>query len=146
MIGFKLSFFVYSMIVLSYCSVIHDANEALQEYAEVVLNLDIDLIFKSIQKYPGLKKLNGYSLQTKGVDANYVPRGRVFNIGDLPIYEAPDNVNRRRMLIAVYDIFGFSHPNIKQITDLMALQGGGFRTILPDFFRGQHAELTGSIE
>lgn len=85
-------------------------------------------------------------MQTKGVDANYVPRGRVINVGDLPVYEAPDNINRRRMIIAVYDIFGFSMPNMMQITDLMALQAGGFRTILPDFFRGQHAELTGPIE
>lgn len=85
-------------------------------------------------------------MQTKGVDANYVPRGRVINLGDLPIYEAPDNVNKRRMLIAVYDVFGFSSPNMMQITDLMALQAGGFRTVLPDFFRGQHAELTGPIE
>lgn len=50
------------------------------------------------------------------------------------------------MIIAVYDIFGFSLPNMQQITDLVALQAGGFRAILPDFFRGQHAELTGPIE
>lgn len=72
------------------------------------------------------------------MDADYVPRGRVINIGNLPVYEAPDNVNRRRMIIGVYDIFGFSHPNMQQVTDLMALQAGGFKVVLPDFFRGEH--------
>jgi len=97
MIGFKLSLFMALMIVLSYCNVINDSDLVPNEFAEI-----------------------------KSVDANYVPRGRVINIGDLPIYEAPDNVDKRRMLIAVYDIFGFSHPNMKQISDLMALQAGGF--------------------
>lgn len=102
------------------------------------------LLFISI--HVSQKKFNNLFSQIKGVDANYVPRGRVINMGDLPIYEAPDNVDKRRMLIAVYDIFGFSHPNMKQISDLMALEAGGFRVILPDFFRGQHAELNAPIE
>lgn len=76
-------------------------------------------------------------MQNRGVDADYIPRGRVINIGNLPVYEAPDNVNRRRLLIGVYDIFGLSQPNMQQITDLMALQAGGFKAVLPDFFRGQ---------
>lgn len=70
----------------------------------------------------------------------------MINIGNLPVYEAPDNVDKRRMLIGVYDIFGLSHPNMKQITDLMALQAGGFRTVLPDFFRGNNWDVNASIE
>lgn len=72
------------------------------------------------------------------MDADYVPRGRIINIGNLPVYEAPDNTDKRRMLIGVYDIFGFSHPNMQQVTDHMARQAGGFKTVLLDFFRGQH--------
>ncbi len=52
-------------------------------------------------------------------------------------YEAPDNVNKNRMLIAVYDIFGFTNENLMQVTDQIAVQSGGFRAILPDFFRGE---------
>lgn len=80
------------------------------------------------------------------MEAGYVPRGRVINIGNLPVYEAPDNVHKRRMLIGVYDVFGFSHSNMMQITDMMALQAGGFRAILPDFFRGESMDLNSPIE
>ncbi|XP_037047402.1 uncharacterized AIM2 family protein C30D10.14-like [Bradysia coprophila] len=45
------------------------------------------------------------------------------------------------MLIAVHDIFGFSSSNMKQITDHMAVQAGGFRVALPDFFRGDHWDI-----
>jgi hypothetical protein len=57
---------------------------------------------------------------------------------DLPVYEAPlANANgTKRMLIGVYDIFGHANPNLKQVTDEFSLQHGGFRAILPDFFRG----------
>lgn len=41
------------------------------------------------------------------------------------------------MLIGVYDIYGFAYENIKQVVDEMAIQNGGFRAILPDFFRGE---------
>lgn len=54
------------------------------------------------------------------------------------MYEAPDHNDSRRMLIAIYDIFGFSHPNMMQITDHMGLQGDGFRSVLPDVFRGRY--------
>jgi len=67
-----------------------------------------------------------------------VPRGRIINIGNLPVYEAPDNVNSRRMLIGIHDIFGFSNnTHTRQVADAMALQFGGFRVVLPDFFRGE---------
>lgn len=51
-------------------------------------------------------------------------------------YEPPGNVNRNRMLIAVYDIYGFTYSNLMQVADQISLQSGGFRAILPDFFRG----------
>lgn len=57
------------------------------------------------------------------------------------MYEAVDNINSRRLLIAVYDIFGFENSNMKQVTDRMAVQHGGFRVVLPDFFRGDHMNL-----
>lgn len=85
-------------------------------------------------------------MQNKAVDSDYIPRGHVINIGDIPVYEAADNANNRRMLIGVYDIFAFSHPNMKQITDHMALQAGGFRAILPDFFRNDYWDLNTPIE
>lgn len=50
------------------------------------------------------------------------------------------------MLIGVYDIFGFANSNMKQVTDHMALQAGGFRAVLPDFFRGDHWDVDASIE
>lgn len=84
--------------------------------------------------------------QNKAVDGDYIPRGRVINIGNLPVYEAADNVDKRRMLIGVYDIFGFSNPNMKQVTDHLALQAGGFRAVLPDFFRGESWDLSTPVE
>lgn len=92
------------------------------------------------------KKSENLLLQNKAVDGDYIPRGRVFNIGNLPVYEAADNVNSRRLLIGVYDIFGFANSNMKQITDHMALQAGGFRAVLPDFFRGDYWDLNAPIE
>lgn len=50
------------------------------------------------------------------------------------------------MLIGVYDIFGFANSNMKQITDFMAIQAGGFRAVLPDFFRGDNWDLNTPIE
>lgn len=43
------------------------------------------------------------------------------------------------MLVGVYDIYGFAYENLKQVMDQMAEQGGGFRVILPDFYRGESA-------
>lgn len=81
--------------------------------------------------------------QNRVIEGDYIPRGRIINIGNLPVYEAPGNVDRRRLLIAVYDIFGFATNNMKQITDQMSLQYGGFRAVLPDFFRGDHWDIDG---
>lgn len=78
------------------------------------------------------KKLKFYRL----IEGNYQPRGHVINLGNLPVYEAPDNANSRRMIIIIHDIFGgFLETNMMQVTDVMALQG--FRTVLPNFFRGE---------
>lgn len=43
------------------------------------------------------------------------------------------------MLVGVYDIYGFAFENIKQVVDQLAVQKGGFRAILPDFYRGESA-------
>lgn len=104
------------MVVSTYCNVIYDPNLLPHGCAE-----------------------------NKAVDSDYIPRGRVVNIGDLPVYESPDNVDNRRMLIGVYDIFGFANYNMKQVTDQMGLQAGGFRAILPDFFRGDYWGLNTPI-
>lgn len=62
-------------------------------------------------------------------------------IGNLPVYEyeVPDNENHYRMLVGVYDIYGFAYDNLKQVMDQMAEQSGGFRVILPDFYRNESA-------
>jgi len=111
MIWVKISLCVVSLVVLSYCNVIYDPKS----FPEGCLK--------------------------RAVDADYIPRGHIVNIGNLPVYEAADNLGSRRVLIAIYDIFGLSHPNMKQITDHMALQNNGFRTIMPDFFRGESWDL-----
>lgn len=63
----------------------------------------------------------------------------MINIGNLSVYEyeAPDNANKKRLLIGVHDIYGLAYPNLKQVTDQMAVQSGGFIAVLPDFFRGE---------
>lgn len=59
-------------------------------------------------------------------------------IGNITVYEYehPDNVNTKRMLINVHDIYGLRYDNLKQVSDQMAIQSGGFKVVLPDFFRG----------
>lgn len=47
------------------------------------------------------------------------------------------------MLIAVYDVFGFAYPNMKQVVDQIAVQSGGFLVTLPDFFRGDGWDIDG---
>lgn len=79
--------------------------------------------------------------QNKVIEGDYIPRGRIINIGNLPVYEAIDNIDKKRMIIAVYDIFGWASNNMKQVTDQVALQYGGFRVVLPDFFRGDHWDV-----
>lgn len=42
------------------------------------------------------------------------------------------------MLINAYDIYGMENANLKQVSDLMAAQSGGFLVAQPDFFRGDY--------
>lgn len=69
----------------------------------------------------------------------------MINIGNLPVYETIDNIDKKRLLIAVYDIFGFGNTNMHQVTDQMAVQNGGFRVVLPDFFRGDHWDVDDTV-
>lgn len=59
-------------------------------------------------------------------------------IGNITVYhyDAVTNINRKRMLIGVHDIYGIKYDNLKQVADEMAIQSGGFSAVLPDFFRG----------
>ncbi|XP_037045735.1 carboxymethylenebutenolidase homolog [Bradysia coprophila] len=80
-------------------------------------------------------------IKNRAIAANYTPLGQVVRIGDLPVYEyeVPNNQNRSRMLVGVYDIYGFAYENLKQVMDQMAEQSGGFRVVMPDFYRGESA-------
>jgi len=78
-------------------------------------------------------------LENRAVVSDYTPLGRLFTVGNLTIYEYehPNNVNKKRMLIHVHDIYGITtNDNLKQVTDQIAIQSGGFLVALPDFFRG----------
>ncbi|KAJ6637566.1 putative AIM2 family protein C30D10.14 [Pseudolycoriella hygida] len=100
---------IISLAVLSDCSVMYDLNLAPHE-----------------------------CLETKAIAADYTPLGQMILIGNLTAYqyEAPHNMNPNRLLIGVYDIYGFNYENLKQVADQMAVQSSGFKVVLPDFFRG----------
>jgi len=115
MIWMKVSLVVASLVVLTHSNVVYDP------------------------------KLLTEGCLKRAVDSDYIPRGHIINVGNLPVYEAADNLDKRRLLIAIYDIFGLSHPNMKQVTDLMALQNDGFRAVMPDFFRGENWDLNTPI-
>jgi len=68
------------------------------------------------------------------VESNYKPLGSNITVDDLTVYETV-NKEPKILLIAAYDIFGFSHPSIKQFCDKLA-SSGKFRVAMPDFFRG----------
>jgi dienelactone hydrolase len=74
-----------------------------------------------------------HCLKGKAIEANYTPRGGEYEIGNLTVYES-QNRAAKRVLIAVYDIFGLS-TNMKQVVDTIA-ELHDFRVVLPDFFRG----------
>jgi len=75
------------------------------------------------------------------VSSDYKAEGSDFTLGkDLKIYETKDKAPKT-VVICIYDIFGY-HPNTKQFADKMS-SGGGFRVVMPDFFRGQPFELAG---
>jgi len=110
MIWMQFSLFVASLVVLSSCKVMEN-----------------------------IKLISHECLHNKAIAADYEPLGSEIIIGNLTVYEyeAPDNANKNRMLIGAYDAFGFGYDNIKQVVDQLAVQNGGFKAILPDFFRGE---------
>jgi len=66
------------------------------------------------------------------VESNYEPKGQEITLGDgQKVYEIGTG---NRVLICVYDIFGF-HPVTKQVCD--RLSAAGFRLVMPDFWRGK---------
>jgi len=75
-------------------------------------------------------------LKGKAIQSNYTPRGSEYVIGNLTVYES-DNRSAKRLLIGVYDIFGFANDNMKEVVDTIA-QLYDFRVVLPDFFRGTY--------
>lgn len=72
--------------------------------------------------------------------SNYDPLGKFTTIGNISVYEyeTPNNINKKRMLINTYDIYGMENANLRQVSDLLAAQNGGFLVALPDFFRGDN--------
>jgi len=85
----------------------------------------------------GYMEMSHDCLTNRAIAADYEPLGETIQIGNITVYqyEPPGIENRNRMLIGVYDIYGFVYPNIKQVVDKMANESGGFRAILPDFYR-----------
>jgi len=73
------------------------------------------------------------------IQANYTPEGHEFNLEsrNITIYETTTVKNPERVLIGVYDIFGFSSDNVKQVSDRISEQNGNFTVVLPDFYRGE---------
>jgi len=67
------------------------------------------------------------------VKSGYKPTGTESKLDQLTIYETQDT-SPTRLLICVYDIFGY-HPCTKQFAD--KLGQSGFRVVMPDFFRGE---------
>lgn len=67
------------------------------------------------------------------IEADYNPEGHEFGIGNLSVYETQDEAPKR-LLIAIYDIFGVSN-NVKLFADKIAADYD-FRVVVPDVFRG----------
>jgi len=68
------------------------------------------------------------------MEVDYPPHGSDFMLGNLSIYETLDKTPKR-LLIAVYDIFGDT-ANTRMFADLLG-ETYGFRVIVPDFYRGE---------
>jgi len=107
-------------------------------WVELALFLTLFVVSANCNVVYNLSTITHECLNNRAIAGDYTLLGKVINIGDLPVYEyeAPNNVNRKRMLIAGYDVHGFSYSNLKHVVDQMAVQNGGFRAILPDYFRG----------
>jgi len=74
-----------------------------------------------------------HCLKDKPVHSDYAPKGSEYEIGNVTVYET-DNRSAKRVLIAVYDIFGLTN-NMKEVCDTIA-DMYDFRVVMPDFFRG----------
>lgn len=92
-----------------------------------------------------LNVVSKHCLQRRAIESDYIPTGFQWlftnSAGEnLTIYETritkenSNNTNFRRILFAVYDIFGL-HPNTKQVIDKLA-EEGEFRIVMPDFLHG----------
>lgn len=80
-----------------------------------------------------ISKASEHCMKGKAIEANYTPKGGEYEIGNITVYEA-ENRTAKRVVIAVYDIFGPS-TNIKQVVDELSNMYN-MRVVLPDFFRG----------
>jgi dienelactone hydrolase len=67
-------------------------------------------------------------------EIDYIPHGGDFQLKNLSIYETADSTPKR-LLIAVYDIFGDT-ANTRLFADLLG-ETYGFRVVVPDFYRGE---------
>lgn len=75
-------------------------------------------------------------LKRKPIQSNYTPEGSEITLGNLTIYETTEK-NSTRLIISIYDAFGFSNNNVKEVADRLSKVQGGFRVIVPDFYRGE---------
>lgn len=57
----------------------------------------------------------------------------------MTIYET-GNLESNRILIAIYDVFGF-HTNTKQVADQLG-KLGDYHIVMPDFYRGDPISLS----
>jgi len=83
---------------------------------------------------PRFQKVNKQECPILKQEIDYQPLGRDWQLGNLSIYETVD-LTPKRLLIAVYDIFGDT-KNTRLFADLLA-QHYGFRVIVPDFYRAE---------
>jgi len=74
-----------------------------------------------------------HCLNAEPIESNYTATGTTYLLNNMTVYETVNKTNKR-VLIAVYDIFGL-HNNTKQVVDKLA-DGFGFKIAMPDYFRG----------
>lgn len=98
---------------------------------EIILKIGIVLLCLNIKLTVGADCSN---LEIPILTAEYTPKGTTTFAAGMDTYET-GVANSTKILIAVYDIFGFdSGSNIRQICD--HLGEFGYRVIMPDFFHG----------
>ncbi|KAI9311597.1 dienelactone hydrolase [Dichotomocladium elegans] len=68
------------------------------------------------------------------VQVDYTPIGTVESVKGFDVYvTGPKDANKA--ILVIYDIYGL-HNNTKQFCDILAQQGG-YKVVMPDFFRGK---------